>query len=180
METNAMNITRRWFTLSLSVVPFALKAANGAQIKISYFDKSDRQTGALTVNKIVKTEEQWREQLTSAQFEVTRHRGTERAFTGKYAKTKDKGVYQCVCCFTPLFHSSTKFESGTGWPSFYAPIAKENVSTSVDTDIGVERNEVHCSRCDAHLGHVFDDGPQPTGLRYCMNSASFNFIPAEG
>ncbi len=175
-----MNIARRFFTLSLAAAPWALKAANGAQIKISYFDKAGRPTGALTVNKIVKTEEQWREQLTSAQFEVTRHKGTERAFTGKYAKTKDKGVYQCVCCFTPLFHSSTKFESGTGWPSFYAPIAKENVSTSVDTDIGVERNEVHCSRCEAHLGHVFDDGPQPTGLRYCMNSASFNFVPAEG
>ena len=173
-----MKITRRCFGLSFAALPVAFGAA-APQVRISYFDPQGKPTGALKVDKIVKTDEQWRAQLTSGQYEVTRRKGTERAFTGKYAKTKDAGVYQCICCFTPLFHSSTKFESGTGWPSFYAPIAQENVSTSVDTDIGMERNEVHCSRCDAHLGHVFDDGPRPTGLRYCMNSASLNFKSAE-
>jgi peptide-methionine (R)-S-oxide reductase len=124
------------------------------------------------MEKIKKTEEQWKKQLTPEQYKVTRKAGTERAFTGEYHDSKEKGTYTCVCCGQPLFESNTKFDSGTGWPSFYQPVAKEAVEEKDDSSWFVTRTEVVCSRCDAHLGHVFDDGPQPTGLRYCMNSAS--------
>jgi peptide-methionine (R)-S-oxide reductase len=122
--------------------------------------------------KLIKTDEEWRKQLTPEQYHVTRESGTERAFTGKYWKTKDAGVYLCICCSQPLFDSNTKFESGTGWPSFWSPLAQGNVEEHQDTSYGMPRTEVRCSRCGAHLGHVFEDGPAPTGLRYCMNSAS--------
>jgi peptide-methionine (R)-S-oxide reductase len=124
--------------------------------------------------KVIKSEQEWRKRLTPEQYHVTRESGTERAFTGRYWKTKDAGVYQCVCCGQPLFDSNTKFESGTGWPSFSSPVSRENVEEHQDTTYGMARTEVRCSRCGAHLGHVFEDGPTPTGLRYCMNSASLD------
>ncbi|MFI5182951.1 MAG: peptide-methionine (R)-S-oxide reductase MsrB [Vicinamibacteria bacterium] len=137
---------------------------------------SAKDKGFIMSERVVKTPEEWQALLTPEQYQVARLKGTERAFTGAYWNVHDKGVYQCVCCGNDLFSSEAKFESGTGWPSFWKPLAQENVETQMDHSMVVPRSEVLCRRCGAHLGHVFDDGPPPTGLRYCMNSASLRLV----
>ncbi len=150
---------------------------NSSVEKIKVYSSERR--AYMMVEKVEKADAEWRKQLTAEQYEVTRRKGTERAFTGAYWNNHEKGVYRCVCCGNDLFDSGTKFESGTGWPSFWAPIAKENVKEEADHSLLMRRVEVQCNRCGAHLGHVFDDGPEPSGLRYCMNSAALNFVKGQ-
>jgi len=154
----------------------AAPSSQPKMVKIVEFTDSGVRESVATVPKIVKSEEEWRKQLSREAFEVTREEGTETAYTGAYWNLHEKGLYRCICCDTALFSSETKYESGTGWPSFWAPIAKENIRELNDFSIGMVRTAVSCRRCDAHLGHVFDDGPRPTGLRYCMNSVALRFI----
>jgi peptide-methionine (R)-S-oxide reductase len=155
-----------------------LPASAPKMVTIVEFTDAGERKDAVTVPTIRKTDAEWKAQLSPDSFEVARRAGTERPFSGELLNVHDKGVFRCICCDTALYSSATKFESGTGWPSFWAPIAKENILEGADDSLGMERTAVSCRRCEAHLGHVFDDGPRPTGLRYCMNSVSMKFSKA--
>ena len=149
--------------------------SNG-EVAIVEFDDAGERKGTVRLKKVVHSDSEWRRQLSNEQFYVTRRANTDTPFTGTYYQLHKSGLFRCICCGTALFSSETKFDSGTGWPSFWAPLAEENIRTRKDLSLLLERVEVRCTRCDAHLGHLFDDGPPPTGLRYCMNESSLHFV----
>lgn len=189
LDSDRNRMTRRAFVIagSAAIAAIGLRLRNGVEtveakgsapkeVKIVQFSDAGQRENIATLPLVVKTDAEWKQQLSPDSFEVTRHAATERPYSGEYWNNHDKGLYRCICCGTALFSSETKFESGTGWPSFWEPIAKENVRESNDLSLDMTRTAVSCRLCEAHLGHVFDDGPKPTGLRYCMNSLSLHFV----
>jgi peptide-methionine (R)-S-oxide reductase len=184
----ASHPTRRAFLVSAagacgvaalySLRPSVAFAAPEGMVTVIQYSPEGKKIGKVKLARVVKSEAEWQHQLSPISFEVARHAGTERAYTGSTWDLHDKGIFRCVCCDLAVFGSDTKFESGTGWPSFWQPIARENVVETRDMSMGMARTAVSCRLCDAHLGHVFEDGPQPTGQRYCMNSAAMHFVKA--
>ena len=167
-----------WFERSKRPLPDAQQNGTGPTVSLVMFSANGARQSSALVRKVIKSNAAWKSELSQSQYAVTRRGATEFAFANAYWNTKDTGIYRCICCGNALFRSTQKFDSGTGWPSFWAPIAKENIDTRPDRTLAEPRTEVLCRKCDAHLGHVFDDGPPPTGLRYCLNSAALQLLGA--